>query len=132
MTTLPWKPLLLAWLAILAIAFGNGALRELWLLPALGPPWAHWISGALLIAAILLVTRVSARHLVAPSAVQRWAIGAIWLVLTLGFEFGMGVAAGHTLAQMLAPYRFTDGNPWPLVLLATVLAPVILLRTPRL
>ena len=125
MPPLPWKPLSLAWLAILVLAFGNGALRALWLNAALGPPYAQWLSGSLLIAAILLVTRLFAGHFAPCTPAQRWTIGAIWLALTMCFEFGMGLAQGQSLPQMLAPYRFTDGNLWPLVLAVTVSAPAL-------
>lgn len=128
MSAMTWRSLLLAWFAILALAFCNGALRELWLVPTLGLPYAQWLSGALLIAAILLVTWTAARRLHTDSPLQRWAIGAIWLTLTLCFEFGMGVARGASTEQMLAPYRFADGNLWSLVLLVTLLAPVMLFR----
>ena len=42
-------------------------------------------------------------------------VGFLWVVLTLVFEFGLGIVQGRSWAEMLMPYTFKDGNIWPLV-----------------
>lgn len=52
--------------------------------------------------------------------------GAPWLLSTTGFEFGFGrIARGKRRDGLLAAYAFQDGNLWPLVLVATVIAPLV-------
>jgi hypothetical protein len=53
------------------------------------------------------------------------ATAALWLGLTLIFEFGLGIVQGHSWTEMLAQYTFTDGNIWPLVLLVVFFAPLV-------
>lgn len=53
-----------------------------------------------------------------------WAVGAGWVLLTVAFEF----LAGHYLfgrpwAQLTADYDVLSGRIWPLVLVATLVAP---------
>ena len=57
---------------------------------------------------------------------QAAAIGAVWLALTLLFEFGYGhFAAGKSWAELLADYNVLRGRVWPLVLLMTAPAPLL-------
>ena len=49
---------------------------------------------------------------------------AIWLVLTLGFEFIAGhYAFGHSWERLLADYDVCSGRVWLFVPIATLLAP---------
>ncbi len=48
------------WLVILVLAFLNGGLRELILIPYLGAPWALLASGGLLMLFVLLTAYVAA------------------------------------------------------------------------
>jgi len=112
------------WGLILALAILNGALREAVLLPRLGDPGAHLISGALLAACILVVSYLLVPHVGARSARELMAIGAGWFALTLVFEFGFGrLVLGGSWPDILAAYTFRHGNIWPLVLLLTLVAP---------
>lgn len=107
------------WLLILLLAILNGAFREMVLYAWLGNPASQLVSGALLIAAIVLVAwlRPSSRG-------DLWGAGVLWVALTLAFEFGFGLLVqGKALRELLDAYTFEGGNIWPLVLLATLLAP---------
>ena len=115
----------LAWLAILPLAIANGAFREAVLVPHLGKSLAFAASGLLLALGIVLVAVVLARWLALGVRVRWTHVGATWLALTLVFEFGFGALRGQSWSQMLAPYTFSDGNLWPLVLAATFFAPLI-------
>jgi hypothetical protein len=111
------------WIAIMPLAIANGVLRQAVLIPRVGVRTAQPISGVLLMIAIAGVTWV----MVGRIGLQRlpvWAvIGGGWLLATLAFEFGMGLSAGRSWDEMLAPYRFVDNNLWPIVLLWVVCAP---------
>jgi hypothetical protein len=119
-----WLKALTLWLAILLLAIINGTLREKALIPALGQGPGLVASGAILSACIFLVAWAGAPWYGAVPS-QRWLlIGGFWLLLTLVFEFSFGRLAEHkTWAELMEAYTFKGGNIWPLVLLATFIAP---------
>ncbi len=113
-----------AWLVILALAVANGGLREALLVPRLGRPLGTALSGVILIAAIFLVTWGLVRWRRPGSAARAWRVGAGWLAATLAFEFGLGrLVQDRTWPELLSAYTFENGNLWPLVLLAVLVAP---------
>lgn len=113
------------WLLILALAFVNGAGRELFLVPRLGHAPGLLLSGILLSTVIFVLALASARWIRLRSPADAWRVGGFWLAATLVFEFGLGWAQQKSLGEMLAAYSFRDGNTWLLVVLTTVLAPRI-------
>jgi len=116
-----------AWFAILVLAIANGALREAVLIPQLGLRTGTALSGVLLTGAVFAVTFALVFWGRPPAGAAGW-IGAGWLLATLAFEFGFGLARGKTWPEMLGAYVFKDGNLWPLVLLALLLAPALCQR----
>jgi hypothetical protein len=116
---------LVTWVALAVVMFANGTLRVLVLQPRLGEPLARQVatgSGVIIVfaAAFLLV-----RGLEAPSGPELLKVGLLWLVLTLSFEFGMGLVAGTSWDEMLADYDVRSGRLWPLVPLSALVAPWI-------
>lgn len=112
------------WLLILLFAVLNGAFRESVLFPQLGNPAAQIISGVLLTVCILALSYLLVRRIGARSRRELMSIGISWLALTLVFEFGFGLfAQGKSWHELLAAYTFHDGNIWPIIMLATLLAP---------
>jgi hypothetical protein len=113
-----------AWLAILVCAILNGALREGLLLPLFGKPVAPALSGVLLSIIILAIAMLAAPWFGRPRASRYAYVGAVWLLLTLAFEFTFGrLVQNQSWRQMLDAYTFKDGNIWPLVLVVAALAP---------
>ena len=117
------------WFGLLVAAIVNGAAREGFLTPRWGERTAHAISTITLSAAIVLVAWFSIRWLDPRSPRDAWAIGGLWLALTLAFEF----LAGHYLfgqpwSRLLADYNVQAGRIWPLALITTALAPVLSAR----
>lgn len=111
------------WLAILVLAFVNGTLREVFLIPILGKTPGLVLSGILLSIAVLAVAWLGAPRLGSLRGGTWWGLGFLWLVLTVGFEFGFGILGNKAWSEMLAPYSFRDGNIWSLVLAVVFLAP---------
>jgi ABC-type glycerol-3-phosphate transport system permease component len=55
---------------------------------------------------------------------QAIAIGTIWLILTVAFEFFFGRYVGnHPWSRLLADYNLLAGRLWGLVLLAVATLP---------
>lgn len=113
----------LVWVAILMLAILNGALRDLVLVHALGPTSARFLSGVVLCSVIVAAAAFAAPWLGRlPPRAFGW-IGAVWLVLTLGFETAVGYAEHQSWQRLLDAYTFQGGNLWPLVLVTTLIAP---------
>jgi len=113
------------WFGILACAFANGALRELVLVPRSGAAVGHVVSTMLLAAVVLLVAWVSIDWIAPSSTAGAALVGALWVALTLGFEFG----AGHWLmhkpwGELLHDYDLFAGRVWVAIPIVTCFAPV--------
>lgn len=122
---------LAVWTLLLVLAVLNGGLRESWLVPTLGPLRAHQVSTLLLSAFILAAARATSGWLAVDSARAAIGVGALWLGLTLAFEF----LAGHFVFHrpwpvLLADYDLSRGRIWILVLVVTFLAPALCRRAP--
>lgn len=125
----PWLKALALWFAILVLAILNGGLREQALIPAFGGAAGLVMSGTLLSAGIFLVAWLGAPWY-GPLTSRQWlGVGVCWMLLTLAFEFGFGRWVQHeTWAKLLEAYTFKGGNIWPLVVMATFIAPWLAAR----
>jgi hypothetical protein len=120
---------LLAWLPMVGIAVANGAFREGWLVPQFGERQGRQASTVLLV--VLLVGYIAAVIRIWPAASSRHAaaIGGLWLVLTLAFEFSLGrFVSGLSWREMLAEYDLPSGRLWALVPLWIAVAPYLFYR----
>ena len=116
---------LLVWVGLLLLAVLNGGVRDTWLSPRMGEGPARALSSLLLSGLILLLTWLTIGWIrpVRPGAALN--VGALWLVLTLAFEFLVGhYGFGKAWAELLADYDVRRGRIWILVLVVTVLAPL--------
>ena len=120
---------LLVWFGLLAVAFANGAMRELVFAPRLGDVVAHVISVGTLSLAIALGSWWTITWIHPRSLADGWRIGLLWLALTLAFEWLAGhYVLGTPWSRLVADYNILAGRIWILVLLTTVTAPVIATR----
>ena len=61
-----------------------------------------------------------------PSTGEALRIGGIWLVLTIGFEFGFGRLVGRkSWRELLSDYDIAKGRTWPLVLVWLAAGPAV-------
>jgi hypothetical protein len=114
------------WLLMAVIAVANGVFRELVVIPRIGEYAGHVVSTALLVGAILLVAGVY--FSVTPIAYTRaelLLVGAVWTVLTVGFEFIVGYVEGTPVSETLAQYDVLAGQVWILVPLTLLFAPLL-------
>jgi len=106
---------LTVWFLILLGAIANGGLREAVLLPRLGTLPAFVLSGALLALVILGVALASIGWLRIHRASSALKTGAFWLLLTLGFEFGLDISSRESPGQCCwrpTPSRTATSGPW--------------------
>ncbi|MBB3889356.1 hypothetical protein GGQ61_000053 [Phenylobacterium haematophilum] len=112
----------LVWLLLMAAESLQGAARRLLLSPALEQALRQIsvLVGVLVIAAITwaLLPWMRIR-----TTGQALATGAMWALLTLAFEFGLGGIMGRNWSQMLVDYDLNQGGLMPIGLLAMALVP---------
>ena len=131
-TTTPWIRAIAVWALLLVIAVLNGAARDALIAPQLGERSAHWVSTVVLCVFIFLVSRASIGWIHPRTTGEALAVGLLWVLLTVAFEF----LAGHYLfgtpwEKLLADYDVRGGRVWILVLVSNLLAPAWAAATAR-
>lgn len=113
------------WFVLLAVAFANGFLRVAWLIPSTGDRTGHVISTLILSAAIALLSWLTIGWIHPATTRDALLVGAIWVALTLAFEFLAGhYLFGNPWSTLLADYNVFDGRIWVLVIVTTGLSPL--------
>src|SRR5687768_169984 len=117
------------WFLLLVAAILNGAVRQAWLVPGLGEQAGHVVSTVTLSILIFGVGWLMSGWLDIASAAEAWLLGAVWLILTIAFEFlGGHFLFGAAWSKLLADYNLAQGRIWILVVIVTVLTPAIVFR----
>ncbi len=116
---------ILAWLPMIAMAIANGVFRESIIKKMVGDAAAHRLSTLTLL--VLLTAYLQWIFWLYPpaSAAVAIVIGALWMVLTIAFEVGMGLFRGLVISAMLADYNLLRGRLWALVPLWLLVAPLV-------
>ena len=115
---------LAVWLILLILAVLNGGLRDTQLSPRLGDTVGRGISTLLLCGLIVLATWLTIGWIRPGGSREALAVGALWVALTLAFEFGVGhYGFGKPWPELLADYDLSRGRIWIAVLVVTLLAP---------
>jgi len=120
----------MAWLLLLVIAVGAGAVRETVLAPRIGAGTAHVIGTLAVVAVFLVVIRFLVSWIVPSLEGGRlFRLGVGWTLLTVAFEFGFGhFVMGHPWSRLFHDYDLLSGRIWVLVLLTTLMGPWLLGR----
>lgn len=114
------------WCVLLVGAILNGGFREAVLVPGFGRGVAHAMSTVMLSALIVLVGWITVPWIAPRSLQDAWIIGALWVVLTLLFEFVAGhFLFGRSWTELLTDYNLLAGRIWLMVLVVTLMTPVI-------
>ncbi len=117
------------WLFFAGIAIAFGTAREYWLKPWVGELRAHQLGTLLVCAALFGVCCATVPYWGIHSLQHALAIGTLWLVMTIAFEFGFGhYVAGHPWSKLFADYNVLRGRVWVLVLIVTWLNPALAFR----
>lgn len=118
------------WTATAFLMTANGMFREMVLARVVTRTTADVASAFVGIAIVLGVTRYLLRSIGGPiSNRERLKVGAIWLLLTVAFEFSFGHYVDRkSWSVLLENYAIWHGHLWPIVLAAFVTSPFIWLR----
>ncbi|WP_029898138.1 hypothetical protein [Desulfohalovibrio reitneri] len=123
-----WLEAFLYWLPLVPLAIANGFLREAVLARRLSAHRANQLSCLTLVLLFCLYAVAVARWWGVDGPREAGAVGALWLALTVTFEFGFGHwVAGESWEKLLANYNLAAGRLWVLVLLAVGLLPFVVL-----
>ena len=114
------------WICLSFCGVFNGIAREAFITPNVGDYAAHVISTATLICALLIVTYLFLKYVNIPYENKDLiAIGIIWIIMTISFEFLFGhFVVGHTWEKLFADYNILNGRVWSLVLVTTLFGPL--------
>lgn len=119
----------LFWLLLAVIAIANGILRQSTYGQFVSDLTAHQLSTVTAIFFTGALVFWFNRRRPIESASQAWLIGAIWLVMTVAFEFGFGhFVAGHAWSRLIADYNLFNGRVWSLFLLWILTLPYLVFR----
>ena len=116
---------LLLWIPMIVIAIVNGAIRELIIKKWVNDRTAHQLSTLTLILLFALYIGFVIKRFPPSSSSQSVFIGMIWLLLTLVFEFGLGLWRGQSWSTLLEDYNLLKGRLWLFIPLWVGLAPVL-------
>lgn len=106
------------------LAVGNGALREAVLVPWWGDRSARQVSTLSLTLLLAAYVWVLCARWPLPTYAAAGGVGVLWVIMTVGFEFGLGHhVEGKSWATLLADYDLTAGRIWLLPPLWTLAAP---------
>ena len=123
---------ILLWFPMLVLAVANGAARDVGYSRRLGDLRAHQLSTVTLIVLFGLYTWGVFRLWPPASTRQAAAVGAVWVALTLAFEFLFGhYVAGHPWNRLLQDYNLFAGRVWVFVPVWVAVAPVLIYRLGR-
>lgn len=99
------------WLVIIVAESLHGTARELWLKPLVGDFRARQIAFFSGMALILIVALLFVRWLRTESKQQLLHVGLLWAVLTLLFEFSLGLfVLGYSWQRMWEDYNLLRGG----------------------
>lgn len=101
---------LAVWFIIMACETVHGIIRIQWLQPRLGDLRARQVCLFTGAAIILAVTVVFIRWMRVETVRQKLAVGLFWVVLTFGFEIGMGVLQGFSAERIFSDYDLARGG----------------------
>jgi len=122
---------LAAWVLIIAAETVHGVLRQLLLVPVVGDLRARQLGVLIGSAIIFAIAWALARWIDARTLRAQLAVGAVWVALTLCFEYTLGRLLGLNVERMLADYDVARGGFMLFGLAFMLIAPALAARTRR-
>jgi hypothetical protein len=113
------------WVLIVIAESIHGTIRQLFIAPMIGDMLSRQVGVFVGSAIILLISWLSARWLGAKTLKNQLQVGALWVVLIVVFEVGLGTAFGYTRERILSDYNLAQGGLMGLGLLFMLLAPAL-------
>ena len=116
----------ISWFGLVVLAIINGVIREKWYGTFMRELTAHQLSTLIGIILFGFFIWILTGIWKIESARQAYLIGAIWLILTITFEFLFGhYVIGHPWNKLLFDYNLFKGRIWILILIWIAIAPYL-------
>lgn len=117
------------WLGLVVLAILNGAAREKIYAASMSELSAHQVSTIVGVVLFGVYIWVFIGLFPADAAWQTMAVGAMWLAMTIVFEFVFGRwVMGHPWDKLLHDYNLLQGRIWLLVPIWIAVAPYFFFR----
>lgn len=99
------------WLLIIFAESLHGTVRQILIAPLIGDFPARRIAFFVGLLLIFLIAYFSVRWIRAGNKKQLFAIGSLWAILTLSFEFALGfLVLGYTRERVFEDYQVSRGG----------------------
>ncbi|MCA9386864.1 hypothetical protein KC669_02400 [Candidatus Dojkabacteria bacterium] len=117
-----------AWALVIPLAILNGLIREKVYRKYLSDLRSHQLSTFVFILILFIYTKLLLLLINKDiSTITLWSYGALWLFLTIIFEFVFGhYLMKHPWKKLLHDYNIFKGRLWILVLVTILVAPALL------
>lgn len=115
----------LLWLPMILLAFANAGLRELVIIKYFDDLKAHQLSTITLIILCLTYVGIVFPYLRIQSSRQALLLGFVWMLLTVLFEFTLGLIMNNSWRELLQNYDLMAGKIWLVFLLSLFLMPYL-------
>jgi len=125
---MPWYRAVMVWMAFMLVETAHGAVRELFVAPAIGGLRARQIGVPVGCVIVFVVAWFAARWMGAITRRQQLIIGGLWVCLTLAFEIFVGFAVGAPWEQITADLDLTKGGLMSLGLAFMFVTPMLVAR----
>ena len=113
------------WIPMIIIAFANATFRQLVFVKYTNELRAHQFSTITLIILCSVYVWLIFPHLNIPNGRQAFVAGGLWVLLTILFEFALGLLSGKSIAFLLRDYNLMAGRIWIFFLLWLFMLPYI-------
>jgi len=105
-----WTRATLVWMLIMLAETGHGMVREIFIAPVIGGLRARQLGVLIGCVIIFVIAWLTARWMRATTPRQQLKVGALWVILTLVFEFALGRATGVSWPHILSDYNPVQGG----------------------
>lgn len=114
------------WVVMAVLAVVNGGFREVVLIPRIGDYPGHVLSTVMLVGVVLATSGLYFRLTTLEySFGELVVVGALWTVLTVGFEFLVGYVEGTPVSVTLGQYNLLAGQIWIIVPVTLFVSPLL-------
>ena len=113
------------WIPMIVIAFANATFRQLVFIKHMNELRAHQLSTITLIVLCAVYAWIIFSFLHVQSTTDAFVAGALWVFLTVIFEFTLGLLTGRSFSYLLHDYNLMEGRIWLFFLLSLFLLPYL-------
>ncbi len=105
-----WSQVFLVWFLIIIAETLHGILRTLYITPLIGDHAARQIGVLIGSILIFLIAWFTIRWIGAYTRKDQLSIGTVWVILTILFEFLLGIMLNYPISRILSDYDITQSG----------------------